>query len=401
MLIQGSKNAALPMIAASLLCRDCTILHNCPKIQDVYAMLSILKQLGCQVKWEENTVIIDTKGLFSCQVKKQYAGRLRSSVMLLGPLLGRIGCAELAWPGGCMIGARPVDIHQMALKKMGVQFESGENSMFASCKRLHGASIRFPFPSVGATENVVLSAVSAEGTTVLENAAREPEIVSLCDFLRGMGAKISGEGSGRLCIEGAKELHGTEYTVPSDRIVMGTYLLAVLGTGGDVFLNGDCADCLGCVFSLAEGGGAGIRKSAEGVRVSVGEPLKAAWHVATAPYPGFPTDLQSPLLPLMAVSGHVGVMEETIFESRFAAAAELKKMGADIRVRGQTAYVYGKKELKGALVTAADLRGGAALVLAGLFADGETSVQGTEHIRRGYERIEEDLSRLGAEIRMG
>lgn len=397
-MIQGSKNASLPILAASLLCRGSIVLHNCPKILDVYSMLSILKHLGCQVKWEENTVIITTDGLFSCKVPEKYASSMRSSIMLLGPLLGRIGCADIARPGGCLIGARPVDIHQRALEWMGVHFENNEKSIFAEGKNLHSAKISLPFPSVGATENIIMAAVLLEGVTVIDNAAREPEIVSLCDFLRAMGAKISGDGGQKIFIEGVTRLHKTEFTISGDRIVMGTYLAAVLGTGGDVFLQGNCSDCLGMLIPLARQAGADVCYNEQGLRVEMREPFHSSINITTAPYPGFPTDLQSPFLALMAVSNRICSMEEKIFESRFQTAAELEKMGAEIYVREQTAWVYGKNNLYGTSVTASDLRGGAALVLAGLFAEGETKVQKTCHIRRGYQHIDKDLKELSADI---
>lgn len=397
-LVQGSKNAALPIIGASLLVKGCVVLHNCPKILDVYTMLSILKRLGCQVRWEADTVIIHTQGLFSCQVPERYASSMRSSVMLLGPLLGRVGCADIAWPGGCSIGARPVDLHQMALKQMGVRFEAGEKSLFAETTKLHGAVITLPFPSVGATENVILAAVLADGVTILKNAAREPEIAALCSFLRCLGADISYIGESCIQIRGVSSLHGGEFTIPSDRIVMGTYLLAVLGTGGDVFLQGDCTQHLGTLKALAEEAGARLFMDKTGMRVVMKQPFSIPVCVVTAPYPGFPTDLQSQLLALMAVSGHVGYIEERIFESRFATAGELQKMGADIRICRQRAWVYGKQSLQGACVNAPDLRGGAALVLAGLFADGETQIGEIRHIKRGYQKLEEDLAGVSADI---
>ncbi len=398
--VQGSKNAALPIMAASLLVRGCIVLHNCPKILDVYAMLSILKHLGCQVRWEDGTVIICTDGLFSCQVPERYASSMRSSVMLLGPLLGRVGCADLAWPGGCSIGARPVDLHQMALEQMGVRFEAGEKSLFAESKKLHGAAIKLPFPSVGATENVILAAVLADGITVLENAAKEPEITALCEFLCKLGAKIWGAGESKIRIEGVRSLREAEFTIPSDRIVMGTYLLAALGTGGDIFLQGNCAGNLGILASLAEGAGAVVSSREDGMRIVMGRPFSSSVRITTAPYPGFPTDLQSPLLALTTVSGHVCSIEERIFESRFSTAGELQKMGADIRIFGQKAWIYGKELLQGASVSASDLRGGAALVLAGLFAEGETEVSEISHIRRGYQHIDKDLAELCADIKL-
>lgn len=396
--IQGSKNAALPIMAASLLAKGCMILHNCPKILDVYAMLSILKQLGCQVRWDGNTVMISTDGLFSCKVPEKYASSMRSSIMLLGPLLGRIGCADIAWPGGCPIGARPVDIHQMALKKMGVHFEISEKSIFAERKKLHGIEISLPFPSVGATENIIMAAVLAEGTTIIENAAREPEIISLCNFLRSMGAKISNDGKKTLYIEGVHKLEETEFTIPDDRIVMGTYLTAVLGTGGEVFLEGDCTGELGMLVPLAKETGAIVICSEKGLKVNMKEPFHYPARIVTAPYPGFPTDLQSQFLSLFSISGQICTMEEKIFESRFKTVAELEKMGANIRICGQKAWVYGKQYLKPACVNASDLRGGAALVLAGLFAEGETQVCEISHIRRGYQHIDQDLRQLSADI---
>lgn len=398
--IQGSKNAALPIMAASLLKKGCTILHNCPKILDVYAMLSILKQLGCQIKWEEDTVIIYTDGLFSCKVSEKYASSMRSSIMLLGPLLGRIGCADIAWPGGCLIGARPVDIHQMALKKMGVHFEISEKSIFAERKQLLGTKISLPFPSVGATENIIMAAVLAEGTTMIENAAREPEIVSLCNFLRSMGARISGDGKKRLFIEGVSSLKETEFTIPDDRIVMGTYLTAVLGTGGEVYLEGNCTEELGMLISFARNAGAVMTCRENGLMVKMQESFHYPARLVTAPYPGFPTDLQSPFLSLFSISGQVCTMEEKVFESRFRTVKELEKMGASIRICGQKAWIYGKQELCSACVNASDLRGGAALVLAGLFAEGETKVYEISHIRRGYEHIDQDLRELSADIEL-
>lgn len=398
--VQGSKNASLPIMAAALLGKGCIILHNCPKILDVYAMLSILKHLGCQVKWDGNTVIIDTKGLFSCKVPEKYASSMRSSIMLLGPLLGRVGCADIAWPGGCLIGARPVDIHQRALEQMGVCFEINEKSIFAERKQLRGQPVSLPFPSVGATENIIMAAVLANGITVIKNAAQEPEIVSLCNFLRSMGARISGDGGREICIQGVQGLHETEYTIPGDRIVMGTYLTAVLGTGGEIYLEGDCAAHLGILVSLAEEAGANIRYNNQGIRVSMAQPFHSSARIVTAPYPGFPTDLQSPFLSLFSISEHICTIEERVFESRFRTASELEKMGADIRICGQKAWVYGKKILCPACVKASDLRGGAALVLAGLFAEGETQVQKTSHIRRGYQCIDQDLSALSADIKL-
>jgi len=396
--IQGSKNAALPMLAASLLSKGCIVLHNCPKILDVYSMLSILRSLGCRVQWEQSTVVIYTEGLFSCRVPEKYAGQMRSSVMLFGPLLGRVGCADIAYPGGCLIGARPVNLHQMALEAMGAVFENGENSIFAEAKSLKGAVITLPFPSVGATENIIMAAVLAEGVTCIENAAREPEVGALCSMLRSMGAKISGDSTAKIYIEGVTALHGTEITIPSDRIVMGTYASAVLGTGGEVFLEGDCSGQLTPFFAIARESGAVLRCTESGVQLHVRRPFHRPLHIVTEPYPGFPTDLQSPILALMAISGNTCSVEETIFEARFQICPELEKMGAVLQVEGQKAWVYGVENLHGAAVMAKDLRGGAALVTAGLFAQGETQVCGIEHIRRGYQHIEKDLQSLGGMV---
>jgi len=360
-------------------------------------MLSILKNLGCNVRWEQNTVIIAADGLFSCRVPEKYAGAMRSSVMLFGPLLGRIGCADIAYPGGCLIGARPIDIHEKALEQMGAVFENGEKSIFAESVTLHGAVITLPFPSVGATENIIMTAVLAAGVTSIKNAAREPEITALCSFLRSMGAKISGDGTGVIYIKGVSSLTGTEWTVPCDRIVMGTYAAAVLGTGGEIFLEGDCAGELSAFLAMAEEG-AILRCTGHGLQVSVKKPFSSQVHIVTEPYPGFPTDLQSQALAMLASSGQVSSIKETIFESRFHICQELEKMGADLHVKGQTVWIYGKKHLLGKAVHAADLRGGAALIVAGLCAQGKTQVYGTRHIRRGYQQIDRDLRALGADI---
>lgn len=396
--IQGSKNAALPILSAVILHRGTTVLRNCPKIIDVLYMLEILKGFGCRVSWEGEALVIEASDLAACQVAECYGRQMRSSIMLLGSLLGRMKQASVSYPGGCVIGERPIDIHLGALEKLGAVFVEEPSGLKAVCEKPVGLTLRLPFPSVGATENVILLAVSAEGTTVLENAAMEPEIGELCRFLNSMGAKIRGMGTDKLVIDGVREFHDTEFTIMPDRIVAGTYMLMTAAVGGDVRLLDVPLEQLGSVRKVL--GQMGARQEAgEGMlRIrSKGRPRSIS-KIITRPYPGFPTDLQSPLLAALSLGEGCSVIEETIFEARFKIVEELRRMGAQIQVEGQKAVIQGVEELRGTNLTARELRGGAALVLAAAAARGTSRIYQYHYIARGYENIIRDLQSMGSVV---
>ena len=397
--IQGSKNAALPMMAAAVLHRGTTVLTNVPRIRDVFCMIDILRAMGCGCEFEGHCLTVDARTIRRVAIPRDYVTAMRSSIVLLGAFLGRGGEAATYYPGGCSIGSRPIDLHLYGLRKLGAHIEEyGDGKITARAEKLCGARIRFPYPSVGATENVLLAAVKAEGTTVIEGAAREPEIESLCRMLAGMGARISGAGGDILTVEGVPALHDSAYAVPGDRIVAGTYLSCVMAAGGRAYLRGADGGQMPEVLKVMRRMGADVESSPGGLRVCMkGRPKPVS--VKTRPYPGFPTDLQSPMLSLLSISDGCGSVRETVFEGRFATAAQLRKMGADIEIEGRQAVVRGRYPLQGGRVTAPDLRGGAALAVAALAAEGRTEIGGCGHILRGYEDICGDLSALGAGIR--
>lgn len=399
--IQGSKNAALPVLAASLLVKGTCVIKNCPRIADVYRMQDLLQELGCVVAWKGNTVTVNAASVNDSRMSGESVTRMRSSVMLLGAMLGRIGEVCMAYPGGCVIGKRPIDMHLDALREMGVEIKEDEQFFTARACRLKAMDYTLPFPSVGATENVLLAAVLAEGTTVFSNVAREPEIMALCGFLSAAGAQIKGSGTDRLEITGVDKLHETEYEVPSDRIVAGTYLSAVLSAGGSVFLEHAPAGHLEAMLRTVEKMGGTISVNGDGIGIDVIHRARCIPYLRTEVYDGFPTDLQSPVMVAMALAEGDSILEETIFENRFRIVKELRLMGADIRIEGNRAYVKGKARLTGTCVEAEELRGGAALVAAGLAAQGETVVRNRHFIERGYENICRDLRSLGADISAG
>lgn len=396
--IQGSKNAVLPMMAAAVLHKGTTVIHNVPRIQDVFCMLGILERIGCICCLDGHSLTIDATTVTHTEIPEEYIKSMRSSIILSGPLLGRTGNAVTSFPGGCSIGERPIDLHLAAFRTLGAVIEEKGDKLLASAKVLTGADIYFKFPSVGATENALLAAVYAKGVTVIQGAAREPEISALCEFLNNMGAKIHGAGTSRLTVTGVKELHDSEFTVTGDRIVAGTYLTAVMAAEGSVLLDGIRPGYLTSVISLAEKMGAELKQYENKLEVSMrGRP--DGIDVVTAPYPGFPTDLQSQVMAVMASAKGTSRIEETIFEGRFGTAKELLKLEADITIEGKRAVIHGLHPLKGNPVTATDLRGGAALVVAGLACEGITEIHECHHIERGYEDICRDLSSLGAAIR--
>lgn len=397
--IQGSKNAVLPMLAATVMVPGTSVLHNCPRIADVGYMVKLLESIGCLVRWEADVISVDAGAVAGNELPREYVARMRSSVILMGAILGRLGEVRLGYPGGCVIGRRPIDMHLQALSNMGVELLEEGESLTARVKRLTGARIVLPFPSVGATENVLLAAATAEGVTVIENAAREPEIAALCDFLVQAGASLRREeAGGRIWIEGVESLKPCVCRVPPDRIVAGTYLFGCLAAGGEVFLRGAPDGQLQAPIELAARMGGIIRRDAEGLLVKAPERCQSPAYVRTEVYPGFPTDLQSPLMSALCLAQGECVMEEAIFENRFKMVEELTKMGADIQVSGGKARVRGGRMLHGELVKALELRGGAALVVAGLAAEGETVVENRHFIDRGYEDIAEDFRCLGGRI---
>ena len=396
--IQGSKNAALPILAATLLLGEKSCINNCPRISDVHSMVSLLKGLNCEVCWHEGGIVVDSANACCGKLPRDAVTAMRSSIFLLGALIGRCNQVELEYPGGCVIGSRPIDLHIKALRQMGVVFEEKAGHLRAKTEKLHGAEICLPFPSVGVTENVILAGVMAEGNTLLSGAAREPEVTALCEYLCCCGAVIEGIGSNRLKIHGGRRLYGTEFRVPSDRIVAGTYLFACVGAGGCVLLEGAPKEDMCATLKLAEEMGAGIFCSGQGIYVQApARPAPVA--ISTAPHPGFPTDLQSTVLAVSAIADGESIIEEKIFENRFRILEDLRKMGACMElVDERSVRVQGVKTLKGACVEAKELRGGAALVVAGLMARGNTRVDNCRYIYRGYENICRDFRELGARI---
>lgn len=401
--IQGSKNAVLPILSAALLNPGTTVLHDCPKIADVTAMGELLKGFGCQVKWEGNSLWIRAGIVKAGTGAAPGAENMRASVLLLGSLLARTGEAYLPYPGGCVIGKRPVDLHLLALRQLGAEIQEEEQGLRARCERPRGARIRLFYPSVGATENVLLLAVAAEGETVLENAAREPEIRELCRFLRAQGAEISGEGSPRIVIKGKdsgkKQFQDTEFRVMPDRIVAGTYLFLAAAVGGEVVLKNAPMEQLEAVEKVLASMGVSREKSGREGEMRIRSPgrPRGGLFVRTEPYPGFPTDLQSPLLAALSRAEGESLVEETVFEARFGAVRELQKMGARIEACGSRVRIRGGS-LRGTELEASELRGGAALCIAAAAAEGKSWIRGKHYIDRGYENIIRDLQALGVVI---
>ena len=400
--IQGSKNAVLPLMAAALLIKDICIIENCPCISDVHHMQQLLRGIGCKVKCSGHTLTIDARNIEEDIMAGENVTGMRSSIMLLGAMLGRVGEVTMDYPGGCVIGERPIDLHLNALRRMGVSVYEKEGYFTARVKTLEGTVIRLPTSSVGATENIILAAVMAKGVTVLQNAAKEPEIITLCEFLREAGAVIEGIGGAVLIIQGGHSLHGIRFRVPPDRIVAGTYLMSVMGAGGHIFLEDAPVAQMRSMLKVAEDMGAEIDVSREGLSIIADENRRAIPYLKTEVYPGFPTDMQSLLMAALTTAAGVSVIEETIFENRFRIVDQLKKMGACIELQGnRQAVIVGVDGLLGCEVDAEELRGGAALVIAGCMALGETVVNNRHFIERGYEDICRDYQNLGANVYIG
>ena len=395
--VQGAKNSVLPILAATLLAGGQCLLRNCPRLTDVDNTLSILRHLGCRVEREGDAVTVDSGVLTGWDVPDRLMREMRSSVVFLGSILGRMGKAELTYPGGCELGPRPIDLHLSALRTLGAGIQE-RNGRLCCEGTLTGGDITLSLPSVGATENAMLAAVAAKGVTTITNAAREPEIVDLQNFLTACGARVSGAGTSTVSVEGGRRLHGCTYTIMPDRIVAATYLCAAASAGGEVFLRRAREEHLSTVTAVLREAGCSIRSDGQGLACACRGRLKAARPVRTAPYPGFPTDAQAILMAALLKCRGAAVFEENMISSRYRHVDELGRMGADIRVSGRTAVVTGVERLHGAPVRCTDLRGGAALCVAALAAEGETEVSETAHIDRGYEDIARDLRRLGAEI---
>jgi len=398
--VQGAKNSVLPILAATLLARGETVLHNCPRISDADAALDILRRLGCTAEREDDTVVVRSDAASKRAVPVELMREMRASVVFLGAMLAAFGEAVAAKPGGCELGPRPVDLHLAALRALGAETEERDDGVIVCRARgLRGARIDLPFPSVGATENALLAACAAKGETVIRNAAREPEIVDLADFLNGIGARIRGAGTQTIAVEGAPLGGDTEHTVIPDRIAAATYLAAAASAGGDIELMGADPRTLTTVTGVFSEMGCRIEAGRDTIRFTAPERLRAARPVATRPYPGFPTDAQPPLMAAAITAEGTTVFVENLFEDRYRHVPELQKMGADIKTGGKTAVVTGVRALKAARVRAHDLRGGAALVVAALAARGETEITGLHYIDRGYDRLETALRTLGADAR--
>ena len=398
--VHGAKNSVLPIIAASILASEGkSTIHDVPLLDDVVTISKVLKSIGVQVTYQDEQVTFDASYISNCEAPYDLVRQMRASFLVMGPLLARCGEARVALPGGCAIGTRPIDQHLKGFEAMGADINLGQGYIEARTNgRLRGAKIYLDVASVGATENIMMAAALAEGTTIIENAAKEPEIVDLANYLNAMGAKVRGAGTGLIRVEGVEQLHGVAHTVIPDRIEAGTYMIAAAITGGDVYVEGAIADHLKPVISKLQEMGVTVKEDENGVHVSAHGKLKAV-DVKTLPYPGFPTDMQAPMMALLMVSEGTSIVTETVFENRFMHVGELKNMNADIKVEGRTAVITGGAKLTGAKVCATDLRAGAALILAALAAEGESEITGVHHIDRGYVKIAEKLQALGADIR--
>lgn len=398
--IAGAKNAVLPLLAASLICRGEVVLTDCPGLADIHNMLRIMQALGCKIKRDDHTISINADDATQYCMPEELSKQMRSSIFMLGPVLARFGKAKFTYPGGCEIGLRPIDLHLSSLRAMGAQITEERGHIYCAGK-LHGAGIHLDYPSVGATENIMMAAVLAQGDTTISNAAREPEVEDLANFLNLCGADIRGAGQDTIVIAGGKSLVGCQYEPLKDRIVAGTLLLAGAISKGDVFARGGRAQDMQALLSKLTQMGCQVDVETSGVRVRGGRTLRAVRRIETNPHPSFPTDMQAQMVAVLTVCKGASMVVENVFESRFAHAAELGRMGADIQVEGhgRVAIVRGVRELYGTKVVSKDLRGGAALVLAGLRANGITQVDNVQLIDRGYERMEHMLSQMGADIR--
>lgn len=397
--VEGAKNAVLPVIAASLLASDGkSVIRDVPTLSDVYTINEVLRYLNAEVSFSNNVVTIDASRVLKDEAPFEYVRKMRASVLVMGSLLARNGRARVALPGGCAIGSRPIDQHLKGFEAMGAEVKVGNGFIEATVKdHLTGAKIYLDFPSVGATENIMMAATLARGTTVIENAAKEPEIVDLANFLNKMGASVKGAGTGTIRIEGVTSLHGAEHSIIPDRIEAGTFMVAAAITGGNVLVKGAVPEHLTSLIAKMEEMGVTIIEEREGLRVIAPETLKAA-DIKTMPHPGFPTDMQSQMMSLLLRANGTSMITETVFENRFMHVEEFRRMNADIKIEGRSVILNGPANLQGAEVAATDLRAAAALILAGLAAEGTTRVTELHHLDRGYVDFHKKLQALGADI---
>jgi len=396
--ISGAKNASLPLMAAALLAPGLHRIHNVPELRDVRTMAHLLRIIGARVELAEHTLTIDTSACSYYEAPYELVKTMRASVYVLGPLLARFGKARVSLPGGCAWGPRPVDLHILGMQQLGAEIDLDQGYIAARARELRGAKITFPNPSVGATGNVMMAAALARGTTIIENAAREPEIVVLAEYINAMGGRVSGLGTDRLEIEGVAELRAAEFNNIPDRIEAGTFLCAVALTGGDVTLQNLNSEHVSAILDTLGKAGFELDIKPDAVRIRAAGRAQPV-NVRTAPFPGFPTDMQAQWIALMSLAHGTSAITDTIYTDRFTHVAELQRLGADIRLEGNTARVRGVEHLKGAPVMSTDLRASASLILAGLAAEGRTDLSRVYHIDRGYEHIEEKLRSLGANIR--
>ena len=400
--ISTGKNAVLPQMAAALLTGETCFIKKVPMLEDVHTMLAIFAELGVKTKLAQSGLEICADNLTRLFVPYEHTHKMRASVLVMGPLLARYGQAEICLPGGCAIGTRPIDMHLRAFEKMGAVIQQNEGYITAAVKdggRLKGAKIYLDIPSVGTTENIMMAASLADGVTTIENAAKEPEIADLAEFLRTMGADIKGHGGDTVVINGVRKLHGTQYLPIYDRIEAATFMTAAAATRGDVFMRGISPLHIRAVSEKLSQAGAEVVESARGIRLKTKGALRPVY-LRTMQYPGFPTDVQAQMMAMLCAASGTSVVNETIFENRFMHVSELRRMGADINVQDRVAIIEGVRNLYGAQVNATDLRAGAAMAIAGLMAGGVTEIHDPQHIQRGYERFAEKLSGLGADVRL-
>jgi len=396
--VSGAKNAVLPILAATLLSTEKCILEEVPALRDVDVICEVLSSLGADVKrLERDKVEVTASGIDEVEAPYELVRKMRASFLVMGPLLARMGRARISMPGGCAIGTRPIDLHLKGFKALGAEITLGYGFVEASAEKLVGAQIYLDFPSVGATENIMMAAVLAEGQTIIENAAEEPEITDLANFLNKMGADVKGAGTDTIRINGVKQLKGAVHPVIPDRVEAGTYMIAAAITGGNVLIDNVVPGHLKPVIAKLKEADIEVIEEGNGIRV-IGKNRPRAVDIKTMPYPGFPTDMQSQFMALMSIADGTSITIETVFENRFMHVSELKRMGADIKIEGRSAIIEGKESLLGAPVKATDLRAGAALILSGLVAEGTTEISNTYHVDRGYVDIEKKLAALGANI---
>lgn len=396
--ISAAKNSVLPIIAASILCEEDITIENAPMLEDVFVICSLLKNLNCNLKIENNNIKINTKNINLIDADSNLIRKMRASFLIMGPMLSRFGYCRLSLPGGCNIGSRPIDLHLKGFKALGADITMGYGYVEAKAKKLRGTTIYLDFPSVGATENIIMAAALAEGRTIIENAAEEPEITDLAEFLNSMGAKVSGAGTGTVIIDGIEKLKGTSYKPIYDRIEAGTFIIAAAITNSKITINGINSNHLTPVLEKLKECGIEFIENGEKIIVD-GTQNKNPIDIKTMPYPGFPTDMQPQIMSLLSIVNGSSIVTETVFENRFMHIAELNRMGANIKIDGRTAFVEGVNKLTGCEVKATDLRAGAAMILAGLVAEGYTSIGDIYHIDRGYVNIEEKFKTLGADIK--